>query len=207
MKKNQFLSLLVALLVAIPSFGQVVATRGNCNPALLISNYQIFLQKTGPFTKVQLGAPVDVKVASAATLGGFILRAEKTTDMLQGTSKQAIKLMPKSATGVGKIVGKATAGLAGGADGIYYIDYDEIPNIIKAIEKMKSLSGDVPTLYTSYSYLCRGGFQFSSTYLVAAKQALWVGQISGTGEMPLADFFDEMVKGLEEVKKHFANFK
>lgn len=209
MKRTKLLSVLLAIFIAIPATSQIISNNegGMVNPELMLTNYQKFVMKAGNYTKMQLSEPIIMKVGSASTLGGFTLRAEKTTDMATGASKQAVKIMPNSATGIGKIVGKATAGLAGGADGVYYIDYEDLPGLLKAIEKMKKDTEVIPSVYTRYVYTCRGGFSFSSAYVVAAKKAIWMGEIIGTGDMPLSDFFDEMVKAFTEIQKNFASFK
>lgn len=148
-----------------------------------------------------------MKITSTKTLGGYTLRVEKVTDLRTNKSASAVKLTPNSATGIGKMVGRATGGLAGGADEIYYIDEAEIPAMLTAVEEMSKFDGQTPTCHTTYTYIAKGGFTFNSGFAVTAKTPVWLGQLGETGDMPLIKFKEEFMRAFREAQKAFAELK
>ena len=103
--KRLFLAL-VLFVFSTSAFAQLSDGALPCNPKFDHSNYEEFLTTVGPYTKHQLSEGVMMKLVSPATLGGYTIRAEKTTDLTTGKSMQAISLIPNSSTGVGKLVSK-----------------------------------------------------------------------------------------------------
>lgn len=202
---KKILTLIVAAFIAVPAMAQLATGAVANNSEYNLSDYEKFVTSASQYTKHQVGTFVLMKLVSPATLGGYTIRPEKTIDMVSSKSMQAISLIPNSSTGVGKLISRST-GIGAGARS-YYMDYNELTNVKKAIAKMKADSAVVPELYTRYSYTCKGGFTFSCAYLVVGKKSLWVGQVGDTGEMPLGDFFKTMTEALEKVEPEFAKFK
>ena len=134
----------------------------------------------------------------------FRSRAEKTTDLTTGKSMQAISLIPNSSTGVGKLVSKTTG--IGDEARSYYIDFGSIGEIKKALEKMKQDTSIEPKVYTRFTYVCKGGFTISVTYLMFNKNPVWVGQVGNTGNMPIGDFFSEILEAISKIEPKFAEF-
>lgn len=203
--------LLVGMLLAfsVPAMAQLASLTDlmDVNPAHLVSNYQKFLTTAGQYTKVQSDQVAILKLGSTATMGGYTVKAEMTTDLATGKSMKAIKLIPNSNTGIGKIVKGATGNLIGSANQIFYIDETEIATILATIEKMKKESKTTPAVNTTFTYMSKGGFSFSAGFVVEAKKSLWLGQIGETGDMPIADFMDSLSKVLNDAKTKLASFK
>ncbi|MEG2848699.1 MAG: hypothetical protein RR880_00510 [Bacteroidales bacterium] len=174
-------------------------------PNFVTSNFVKLASSAGPFVQLQSDEVGMMKIGSGKTLGGYTIRCEKFTDMATGKSAKAIKLIPNSATGFGKIISGATG--IGSATQCYYIDFEEIPALVAAIEKIKKACETEPTVNTTYTYNTRGGFSISLGYVVNAKKAVKLGQISQTGEMAFIDFLEEIMKSINEAKAGFANLK
>lgn len=202
---KKLIILIAAIALTIPTMAQFATGGVANNPAYQVSAYETFLSTTGRYTKHQVGAPVLMKLVSTATLGGYTIRAEKTTNLVNGGSKRAVSIVPNSATGIGKFVSKSTG--IGSATQSFYLDYSELAEVKKAIARMKEDSAAVPALYTRYTYVSQGGFAFSVSYLIVGKKALWVGQVGETGEMPLTEFFTVMTEAFTKAELGFANFK
>lgn len=164
----------------------------------------------GPYVQIIDEMVTMIKVGSVSSNGGgYVMRAQKTTDLSKGGSKQAIKIIPNSATGVGQIIKKVSGTSMGTASMICYVDYSEIDAVIAALQKMKALgeSGDTPKNNVTYTYTCRGGFNFSVGFVSTEKKSVWLGQCGETGDMPCKDFLDEMIRGFQECKAKFAELK
>lgn len=203
-------TLFIAMLAfTIPSVAQIasLADIPGENPEWQQSNFVTFITTASQYLKFQSKEVTVMKITSAKTLGGYTLRVEKVTDLRTNKTASAVKLTPNSATGIGKIVGRASGGLAGNANEIYYIDESEIPVMLKAVEEMSKFDGQVPTCHTTYIYTAKGGFTFNCGFAVTAKNPIWFGQLGETGDMPLIKFKDEFMRAFQEAQKAFSELR
>lgn len=208
MKKIKNLALiLVAILFSSAAMAQgtSLSTVDTDYPNFKQSNFVKLAESAGPYTQLQSDEVGMMKIGSGKTLGGYTIRCEKFTDMASGKSAKAVKLIPNSATGFGKIISNTTG--IGSATQCYYIDFEELPLLMAAIEKIKKACETEPTVNTTYTYNTKGGFTISLGYVVNAKKAIKLGQISQAGEMPFIDFLEEITRSLNAAKEGFANLK
>lgn len=197
----------IALLFSTAAIAQGTSlSTVECNPpAYITSNFVKFAEAAGPYTQLQSDEVGMMKIGSGKTLGGYTIRCEKLTDMATGKSVKAIKLTPNSATGFGKIISNTTG--IGSATQCYYIDFEELPTLVATLDRMKKACETESTVNTTYTYATRGGFTISLGYVVNAKKAIKLGQISQAGEMPFIDFLEEITRALTVAKDGFANLK
>ncbi|MEG0517529.1 MAG: hypothetical protein RR555_01500 [Bacteroidales bacterium] len=208
MKKIKNLALiLVAILFSSAAMAQGTSLSmvDATHPNLLQSNFVKLAESAGAYTQLLSDEVGIMKLGSTKTLGGYTIRCEKLTDMATGKSAKAVKLIPNSATGFGKIVSNATG--IGSASQCYYIDFEEVSVLLATIEKMKKACETEPTVNTTYTYVCRGGFTLSLGYVVNAKKAIKLGQISQAGEVPFIDFLEEIARSFKAAQDGFANLK
>lgn len=197
----------MAMLITLPAMsqGNSLSTVPNSKYEDGQSNFIKLVESAGSYTQLQSTEAAFIKLVSTSSLGGYTLRCEKFTDMSSGKSLQAVKVTPNTQTGIGKLVSGATG--LGSASKIFYVDLDEVSDMLAAIEKMKKACETEPSVNTTYTYSTRGGFSFSLGYVVNAKKAIKLGQIGQTGEVPFVDFLKEITEAFTAAKDKFAELK
>lgn len=173
------------------------------NPKFEKSLYIEFCENASQYTKVETTVIGTLKLPSVATLGGYIVSIEQTTDMMSNQSKRAVVLTPNVAAVSAVTNFLKKPGTVDGPNG-YIVDESEIDPLLTALKKMAELQKNPTKISTSWTYYCRGGFAVSIGYNATLKTPIWLARVGVTGEMPSMgkdfDFVKMMMETFEKAK-------
>lgn len=112
-----------------------LVSRAAENPKFEKSNYVEFLMNASQYTRVETVLIGTIKLPSIATMGGYTVTLERTTDLTTNQSKKAVLIAPIGGA-VSAVTGLFKKGTTDNPS-MYYIDDTEVDAFLTHLKKCK----------------------------------------------------------------------